>query len=175
MGNMKIGLLSGTFDPVHFGHITIASLAQDELELDNIWLMPEEKPRGKQNVTPYQHRLAMLTIVVQDSPYLEVIEVDDSEHSVETLRSLSAMSTNDYYILVGGDVADSINSWKDIDEIRKLAKIVIIGRDSQKADITLQHPASSKDIRKQLAEDKNPPYLDPRVLEYIHEHELYQN
>lgn len=175
MVNMKIGLLSGTFDPVHFGHITIASLAHDELSLDQIWLMPEEKPRGKQNVTPYHHRLAMLMIVAQDSPYLEVIEVDDEEHSVETLRSLSAMSTNDYYILVGGDVADSINSWKDIDEIRKLAKIVVIGRDSQKADITLRHPASSKDIRKQLAEDKSPPYLDPRVLEYIHEHDLYQS
>ena len=174
MGNMKIGLLSGTFDPVHFGHITVASLAQDELGLDQIWLMPEVRPRGKQNVTPYHHRLAMLIIVAQDSPYLEVIEVDDEEHSIETLRSLSAMNTNDYFILVGGDVADKIDDWNEIDEIRKLAQIIIIGRDSQKADITLKHPASSKVIRKQLAEGKNAPYLDPRVLEYIHEHGLYQ-
>ncbi len=174
MGNMKIGLLSGTFDPVHFGHITVASLALDELDLDQIWLMPEERPRGKQNVTPYEHRLAMLTIIAQDNSSLEVIEVDEEEHSIESLRSLSAMNTNDYYILVGGDVADKIRDWKDIDEIRKLAQIIIIGRDSQKADITLEHPASSKDIRKQLAEGKNAPYLDRRVLEYIHEHGLYQ-
>ena len=171
---MKIGLLSGTFDPVHFGHITVASLALDELDLDQIWLMPEERPRGKQNVTPYEHRLAMLTIIAQDNSALEVIEVDEEEHSIETLRSLSAMNTNDYFILVGGDVADDLDSWENIDEIKQLAKIVIIGRDRQKADITLKHPASSKIIRKQLAEGKNAPYLDPRVLEYIHEHGLYQ-
>jgi len=174
MDKMKIGLLSGTFDPVHFGHITVASLALDELDLDQIWLIPEERPRGKQNVTPYEHRLAMLTIIAQDNSALEVIEVDEEEHSIETLRSLSAMNTNDYFILVGGDVADKIDDWNEIDEIRKLAKIVIIGRDRQKADITLKHPASSKIIRKQLAEGKNAPYLDPRVLEYIHEHGLYQ-
>lgn len=172
---MKVGLLSGTFDPVHSGHITIAFLALDDLSLDQIWLLPEEKPRGKQDVTPYQHRVAMLKIVAQDSPNLEVIEVDDAAHSVETLREFKIETPHDFFILVGGDVADDLDTWEDIQEIKKLAKIVTIGRNDQKADITLKHPASSKVIRTQISSGKQPADIDPRVLEYIYEHRLYQN
>jgi len=172
---MKIGLLSGTFDPVHSGHVAMAYRAIDDLALEQVWLLPEEQPRNKADVTPYRHRVAMLKIVVSDSPNLQVIEVERPVHSVALLREFSIGTPHDFYILVGSDIADTIDQWEEIDEIRKLAKIITVGRGDERADIDLGHPASSAQVRKQLVDGIQPADIDPRVLDYIHEHNLYQD
>lgn len=165
---MKVGIISGTFDPVHDGHIAIAQLAINNLGLDEVWFMPERSPRSKQNVTSYDHRLKMLNLVAGSK--VKILEAEHSSHSIDTLRALK--DKNDFFILVGADV--DIRNWHKIDEIRQLASIITFGRNGRVADIQFNNPASSKNIREQIAANKKPDNLNQKVLEYIYEHKIYK-
>ncbi len=165
---MKIGILSGTFDPVHEAHIELAKTAKNNLGLDRVVFLIEKTPRHKTNVTDYVHRLNMLKLVLEPGFFIQ--ENPKDQHDIDILHLIkSQIPEAELYFLVGADVALNMPSWKDIDKIRELTKIIVFGRGELPSDLNLDHPASSKKIRDGQGDE----FIDERVLKYIYDHKLY--
>lgn len=85
----RVGVFSGTFDPVHFGHVSFALSALECAQLDRVVFLPERSPRGKVEVGDFAHRVAMLRLVVRQSDKLDVLVLDDEQFTVD--RTLPAL------------------------------------------------------------------------------------
>ncbi len=133
---MKIGVLGGTFDPVHNGHIMMAEKARDRLGLDRVLLMPAGQPMSKpgRTITAAEQRLAMLELAVEGRPGLEVsrMEIDrpGPTYTFETLTELRkcANENDELYFVLGMDSLEQIKDWRRPGEIIKRAKIITITR-----------------------------------------------
>ncbi|HSX34942.1 MAG TPA: nicotinate-nicotinamide nucleotide adenylyltransferase [Candidatus Saccharimonadales bacterium] len=124
----RIGIFSGTFDPVHTGHIAFCLAAQKAAALDRIVLLPEAHPRHKQPHTPFAHRVAMLRLAAKGMPQLEVLELADTQFSVATtLPQLQARFAHDeLYLLLGSDVVPSLAvSWPGLETLLQAMGLVI--------------------------------------------------
>ena len=140
MKNLKkrrIGLFGGTFDPPHLGHLGAALAARDQLQLDMVLFVvandPWQKTGAGLEVTIAKHRLEMTELVVSE---FEGLEVDDSEirrggptYTSVTLKEMKALFPEaELFLLVGGDVARELNTWKDSDYIQENAVMVVVDR-----------------------------------------------
>ena len=133
---LKIGILGGTFDPIHLGHLAIAQAALDRLALDHVILIPAGRPwlKSDQQVTAPEHRLAMARLAVQDSPGLEVssIEIDrpGPTYTVDTLIELrqNLGSGADLYLVLGMDSIRELPRWRDPEKLFDLCAIVAVSR-----------------------------------------------
>jgi nicotinate-nucleotide adenylyltransferase len=132
---VKIGLMGGTFDPPHIGHLILAQLAQEQLKLDKVLFIPAGDPWRKADraVTPAMHRLAMARLAIADNA---AFEVDDCEvtregatYTVDTLRLLRERRPSDELVLIlGGDALADIPRWKDPAALPELAIIAVAPR-----------------------------------------------
>lgn len=113
-----MGIYSGSFDPVHAGHIAFATEAAKVLALDTIVFMPEALPRHKPHVSPISERLSELEIALADTPFM-VLDAHCDRFTVdETLTELEATYPDtDFTFLIGSDVALNLSSWNDIDHL----------------------------------------------------------
>ena len=200
---MKIGILGGSFDPIHKGHLYMAVQAHEAAELDEVWLIPAGHSPNKEEtgMTDARHRFRMCQIAAQPFDWLSVnrLEIDSSERSY-TYRTLEKLveqyPLHQFYFIMGGDSLDYFEDWKRPERIAELCKILVIPRDAftcsslkQKVaqlqmrfpcDISLipcsRYQLSSTEIRESLYSG-TPDATDfpPGVLEYIREHELYQH
>ena len=140
MENLKkrrIGLFGGTFDPPHLGHLAAALAARDQLQLDIVLFVvandPWQKTGAGLEVTLAKYRLEMTELVVSE---FEGLEVDDSEirrggptYTSVTLKEMKALFPGaELFVLVGGDVARELNTWKDSDYIQENAVMVVVDR-----------------------------------------------
>ncbi len=140
MKNLKkrrIGLFGGTFDPPHLGHLGAALAARGQLQLDMVLFVvandPWQKTGAGLEVTLAKHRLEMTELVVSE---FEGLEVDDSEirrggptYTSVTLKEMKALFPEaELFLLVGGDVARELNTWKDSEYIQENAVIVVVDR-----------------------------------------------
>ena len=140
MENLKkrrIGLFGGTFDPPHLGHLAAALAARDQLQLDVVLFAvsytPWQKTGAGLEVTLAKYRLEMTELVVSE---FEGLEVDDSEirrggptYTSVTLKEMKALFPEaELFLLVGGDVARELNTWKDSDYIQENAVMVVVDR-----------------------------------------------
>ena len=140
MKNLKkrrIGLFGGTFDPPHLGHLAAALAALDQLQLDMVLFVvandPWQKTGAGLEVTLAKHRLEMTKLVVSE---FEGLEVDDSEirrggptYTSVTLQEMKELFPEaELFLLVGGDVARELNTWKDSDYIQENAVMVVVDR-----------------------------------------------
>ena len=140
MENLKkrrIGLFGGTFDPPHLGHLGAALAARDQLQLDMVLFVvandPWQKTGAGLEITLAKHRLEMTELVVSE---FEGLEVDDSEirrggptYTSVTLKEMKALFPEaELFLLVGGDVARELNTWKDSDYIQENAVMVVVDR-----------------------------------------------
>ena len=140
MQNLKkrrIGLFGGTFDPPHLGHLAAALAARDQLQLDIVLFVvandPWQKTGAGLEITLAKHRLEMTELVVSE---FEGLEVDDSEirrggptYTSVTLKEMKALFPEaELFLLVGGDVARELNTWKDSDYIQENAVMVVVDR-----------------------------------------------
>ncbi len=109
----KVGIFAGTFDPVHAGHLAFAATAAEEVGLSEVVFLPEATPRHKTGVTDLQHRAAMLRLAVAGNPMFSVLTLPLKQFTLGTTwPRLQAMYENDeLYLLVGGDVLQSVPSW----------------------------------------------------------------
>ncbi len=127
MREQRIGIYSGTFDPVHAGHIGFALQALKVSKLDRIYFMPERKPRYKPSVEHYAHRVAMLRRALQPYPKLAVMELEDRQFTVR--RSLHKVRQRlpecQLVLLVGSDVVFGFKDWQDINELMSRCELVI--------------------------------------------------
>ena len=189
---MRIGILGGTFDPVHIGHLIIAESAREQLLLEKVLFVPAGQPwrKADRTVTPAEHRLAMLRLACRCNEAFEVSTVDmDREgpsYTVDTLEDIvSAHASADIFFVLGEDALADLPNWKSPDRIRALARLVIAPRVSEDAsplptanDISLKSPLvsiSSSDIRRRTAMRASIRYLVPAEVErYIAEHRLYR-
>ncbi len=193
----KIGIFSGTFDPVHAGHITFALKALERSSLDQVIFIPESLPRRKEGVTHYAHRLAMLDLALKPHKSLKVLELPDKQFSVQkTLPRLKKIFSNDeLYILIGSDMVDMLLSpkaaaqWPDAQNMLISMKLIVGVRGKkiteeyrQKIDmlrpgsiaLASEKPAmSSSDIRSALMRGKNSKDVLPSINKYIKANWLY--
>jgi len=169
---MKIGLLSGTFDPVHDGHVALAEAALGAV--DEVWFLPEQTPRNKQDVTDYKHRVLMLQLAVDQHKELFVVESKQAQHSVQTLNELTLLHPeHSFTLILGADTVIQLPNWQSYSQIIDSADILSFGRNGQPADMDFNHNASSKTIRESIAAGNVVEHLPTEVLDYIHEHKLY--
>lgn len=161
----KVGVFSGTFDPVHHGHLGIARKALEEHGLERVLFVPEVKPRLKHLVTPFFHRWAMLELALQSHPGFYLWRAAEIQHDHRTLREIqSTYSDAELYLIMGGDILQSDNFWPDGTPINT-ANLIVLPRTA----------ISSADLRSELAKQQNASGLAEAVLGYIKEHGLYKS
>lgn len=123
----RIGVYSGTFDPVHSGHIAFALQAMQTANLDKVYFLPERRPRAKPHVEHYAHRVAMLTRALRPHPRFQVQEMVEQQFSIaKTLPLLLKLyKNNELVFLFGSDVIPGIASWPNAGQLLKDAEIVV--------------------------------------------------
>lgn len=127
------GIYSGTFDPVHAGHLAFADMAHDAAGLNKVIFMPEPQPRGKDNVTPVAIRISQLAQIINPSKY----DTYQAKHSRFQVTETLAELRNQYpgvrlSFLVGSDVAMTLPSWPDINELTRQHQIIVGMRSTDK-------------------------------------------
>jgi nicotinate-nucleotide adenylyltransferase len=132
----RVGILGGTFNPPHIGHLVCAHEALSQLELDEVWLMPVAVPPHKEaDADPgAAHRVAMCRLAADGDPRVSVslAEVDRGgpSYTVDTLRDLHArMPEHELTFIVGGDMAHSLPTWREPEEVLALARLAVAERE----------------------------------------------
>ncbi len=180
----RIGVYSGTFDPVHAGHIAFATAARTACGLDKIVFLPEARPRGKQHVTDISHRIALLERATSDVPYLQVTQLSSLRFTVQaTLPELRALFKDAAFtLLVGSDVALKLQHWPGADALLRDMSLAIGlragGNENYIKEIlpsatiikTGQWHMASSQVR-----SGNSHFFNPAVAAYISENALYAN
>jgi len=125
---VKLGILGGTFDPVHLGHLILAETAREELALDQVIFVPAGEPWRKQgrSITPAEHRLAMVKLAVEDIPEFEVspleVEQPGPSYTAETLETIAGENPRtELFLLLGEDTLADIPNWYQPQRIAELA------------------------------------------------------
>ena len=188
---MRIGILGGNFNPVHYAHLFIADQIQQLLALDEVQLIPENEPPhiDTKSTISAEHRIKMLQLALQDYSRLTLnlseIERGGKSYTYDTLSKLTAdHPENDYFFIIGGDMVDYLEKWYRIDELMQLVKFVAVRRDQtvltepkypvQMIDLPLLNISSSY-IRGSIKANHQPNFLLPaEVLSYIKQHGLYR-
>ena len=191
MPKYRLGVMGGTFDPIHHGHLVAASEVASVFKLDEVIFVPTGQPWQKGEVTEGEHRYLMSVIATASNPRFKVSRVDiDREgptYTVDTLRDIKAAYPDaELFFITGADAVAQILAWKDVDKIWELAHFIAVSRPGHKLVIpdvptgaieTLEIPAlaiSSTDIRRRLADTKPIWYLVPDgIVQYIAKHNLY--
>lgn len=134
MADARVGVVGGTFDPIHLGHVAMAEAAADCLELDRVLLIPANLPPHRGHApAPVEDRLAMCRLAVAGHPRLEVSDIEvrrgGRSYTVDTLRELSReLPGARLFLVLGWDAARDILSWRDPEEVIRLARLVIVPR-----------------------------------------------
>lgn len=185
----RIGILGGTFNPPHLGHLIIADQVQNQLGLDKVLFMPNNIPPHidhKETIAP-KHRLNMLRMCVRDRPQFEIedyeIQHGGISYTINTMKELiKRHPENQYYFIIGGDMVAYLPKWEKIDELVKLVQFVGVGRpgyqrQSQYPILWVDVPTigiSSTLIRAKVKSGFSIHYLVPdKVEQYINEERLY--
>lgn len=195
----RIGLMGGTFDPIHYGHLRAADEAHGAFDLSEVIFIPTGQPPHKadKNVTPAEDRYMMSVLATAECPYFTVsrIEVERTGHSytIDTLRELRAMpqySGSDFYFITGLDAVLDIMKWKNPDEIISMCKFVAVSRYGythqrmeelpeglRRAIIPLEIPLlaiSSTQLRERVSRNFSIRFLVPPAVEsYIRKKSFY--
>ena len=139
--NMKIGILGGSFNPVHNGHLELAKQALEQFALDQIWLMPNHIPAYKKwdrSVTN-EDRLHMVELAVKDHDGLRCSDLELQRggvtYTVDTLAQLHEQYPDtEWYFIMGGDSILAFDSWREPDRILSLSKLIVTTRDQIQAE-----------------------------------------
>ena len=192
-GRPRIGVMGGTFDPIHHGHLVAASEVAQSLGLDEVMFVPTGAPSYKADVTPAEHRYLMTVIATASNPTFTVSRVDIDRHkptfTIDTLRDIRSQRPDaDLYFITGADAIAQILSWKDVDELWRLAHFVAVSRPGHVLSVSglpeqdvslLEVPAlaiSSTDCRDRVRRGFPVWYLVPDgVVQYISKHHLYRS
>jgi nicotinate-nucleotide adenylyltransferase len=186
----RVGVLGGTFDPVHVGHVVAAAEARSSLRLDRVLLVVAGDPWQKRDtvVAPAADRLALVELAVAGIEGVEAsgieVERDGASVTADTLEAL-ASPTRELFLLLGADAVANMPTWKRLEETRDLATLVVIERAGEHADppgrgwrvehLPIPHlEVSSTDIRDRLAQGRPIDGLVPAsVVHAIRERGLY--
>lgn len=188
----KIGIIGGTFNPPHLGHLIIAEQVKDQLDLDRILFMPTaEPPHSSTEKTTISSdiRVEMLDLAIQKNPdfNLELYEVEQGgiNYSYETMKALLELYPGvDFYFIIGGDMVADLPTWYRINDLVKMVQFVGVKRlgydlDTDYPLITVDIPTiniSSSVIRYKVSKNCSIKYLVPKDVEkYIELEGLYKD
>ena len=189
----RVGVMGGTFDPIHHGHLVAASEVAAGFGLDEVIFVPTGQPTFKldQRVTPAEHRYLMTVIATASNPRFTVSRVDIERpgvtYTIDTLRDLKRERPDDeLFFITGADAVAEILKWKDVSQLWELAHFVAVNRPGHDLDLsgipdgvvtTLEVPAiaiSSSDCRVRARAGQPIWYLVPDgVVQYITKYGLY--
>ena len=138
----RVGILGGTFDPPHLGHLLIAETARVALQLESVLFLPAGEPwlKSDRRVTPAAHRLRMTQLAVADNPDFCVCDCEirrsGATYTVDTLRELRNYYPDaaEFYFIVGSDVLAQFHRWKEPEAILTLCRLAVIERPGVPAD-----------------------------------------
>ena len=189
----RIGVMGGTFDPIHHGHLVAASEVAQSFDLDEVVFVPTGLPWQKVKVTEGEHRYLMTVIATASNPRFTVsrvdIDRDGPTYTIDTLRDLkTARPDAELFFITGADAITQILGWRNHDELWSLAHFVAVSRPGHvlsteglpSEDVSqLEVPAlaiSSTDCRTRVREGNPVWYLVPDgVVQYIAKHHLYRS
>ena len=197
---MRIGVLGGTFNPPHLGHLVCAQEAYIQLELERVILIPARQPPHKpvEEEPGAEHRLELCRLAVEDDPRFEVSELelnrDGPSYTVDTLSLLhSSAPDTDLYLILGGDIAAGLPDWHEPERVLSLATVAVAKRRGTPREVVEQSlgrlpggertrffrmpriGVSSTFIRERVRARQSIRYLVPgRVAGYIAEQGLYR-
>lgn len=132
----RVGVLGGTFDPPHLGHLIVADQVLSALSLDEVMLVPANRPWQKVDrraITSAEHRLAMTRAAVGDARGLSVsaieLEIGGPSYTTVTLDALTERHPDtEWLVIVGADAAAGLDTWHDTERLREQATIVVVNR-----------------------------------------------
>ncbi len=185
-----VGLFGGSFDPVHHGHLIVAQVAAEALGLNSVRFVPARQQPFKhgRHAAPAEDRAAMLSLALAGVPGFEVerAELDrpGPSYTVDTLRALQAREAGlELTLLLGADAAVDLPAWRSVEEIPRLARIVVFARPgtavpaSKLIHRVIEVPAidiSATEVRRRAREGRSLRFWVPEpVAEYVTRHRLY--
>ncbi len=197
----RLGVLGGTFDPPHMGHLILAESACDALGLEQVLFVPAADPPHKHNlaITQIEHRLAMLASAIADNPRFALSNIDVTRpgphYTADMLRLLSQQYANaELFFILGGDALRDMITWHEPAEIVKWARLAAMGRPGATLDLAAMYEKlpdladrlvfvdapdigiSATLLRERLRAGHSIRYLVPESVErYITEHGLYRD
>lgn len=187
---MRIGIFGGTFDPIHLGHLAAARAAMDCAHLDRVLFMPAAVPPHRPaTAAGAEDRLEMTRLAIEGERGFEVSDLevrrDGVSYTVDTLRELRRLHPDDeLFLILGWDAAKLFRKWRDPDEVRRLASLVIVTRPGSGAptgtsDIVCERPTpdvSASGLRRRLAHGQPvTDMLPPAVADYVARRGLYMD
>ena len=200
---MRLGLLGGTFDPVHYGHLLLAECCREQVRLDAVWFLPTAVPPHKRSrqLTPSERRVEMLELAIAGNPAFSVCRYETDRGGVNfTADTLGHFRREDpdreLFFLLGADMLHDLPTWRQPARICELATPVVVRRPGSpepsfdglasatspgQVERIRRHQVdmpelgvSSTEIRRRMANGESIRYLTPRAVEeYIKTHELY--
>ena len=185
---MRIGLMGGSFDPVHYGHLRAADWSLEAFRLDEVRLVPAgQSPFKGPCAASAVDRLAMLALAVSDHDSIRVedceLRRDPPSYTVDTLRALAQREPEAAFTLIlGSDAAAGLDSWRQVEEVRRLVEIEILVRPgevdaeiSARAHVFEGLAVSATSLRNAVRAGRSIRYLTPEsVRHYIEEKGLYK-
>ena len=198
---MRIGIYSGTFDPIHEGHVLFAQVSAEQFGLDKILLIPEAEPRQKTDITAIDHRMRMSELATVSNPSdIQVVGFEDlPQHTIHGVisRVYNTYPEDEYFLLMGSDVFRNIGKWGSREDedgsvndiagsvgfivgINSLSELAELEEIARQLSLTAQFvepplmPMSSSKIRKKLATSQLAHGLHDDVARYIDFEKLYR-
>ena len=199
---MKIGVLGGTFDPVHCGHLEVAEQVRIELSLAEVLFVPAGQPQLKESnyISPAEYRLQMLRLAITGQPHLRLstLEIDrvGPSYTVDTIAQLQRQygADDELFFILGWDNLAQLHRWREPERLIEMCRLVAVNRPgSSRPDLTsleshipgisqrvvmMDRPEvdiSATEIRDQVARGLSVSHLIPKAVEeYIRQHRLYR-
>jgi nicotinate (nicotinamide) nucleotide adenylyltransferase len=196
MSKQRIGVFSGTFDPVHRGHVESCVVALGALTLDTVLILIEKEPRRKAGVAELRDRANMLELATMDFPSLQLVDLETKNITTkDTLNYLhQRFPGSEYWYIVGSDMLGHMTEWPGHEQIFEAMHLCVVLRDNDELPTVKQHvtnlkdkhpdtqfvilpsvwsPVSSSKVKESLRNGVITTGVDPAVQEYIHKHQLY--
>lgn len=198
----RVGIMGGTFNPIHTGHLILAEAAYEAYDLDEVLFVPSGHSymKDQSEILDAKTRVHMTGLAIEDNPHfaLSTIEIDrdGNSYSYETLETLRKQNPNtEYFFIVGADTLFALETWKHPEILLPSCTILVAVRNGVSTEKmqkqaayleqkfggcikllpTLNIEISSTDIRKRLSEGRDVKYLvQDSVLQFIHKNDLYK-
>lgn len=188
---MKIGVLGGTFNPVHLGHLILAEEVRQKIGLDKVVFVPANLPPHKadEEIISAGHRMKMLSLAVKGNPYFCVSDIEikrgSRSYTIDTIKEFNRIySCDELYFIIGSDLFKYLNEWRDLKEIIALVKFIVATRPAYALDNLPDYMTkidiravdiSAFEVRQCIKQNHSFRYLVPdSVRQYIIKKGLYR-
>ena len=188
---MKIGILGGTFNPIHIGHLILVEEAREKLSLDKVIFVPAYLPPHKENgdIISAAKRMNMVRLAIRTNPFFSVSDIEikrkGKSYTIDTLKEFKKVYPKDeLYFITGSDLLKYLDDWKDLKQVIKVVSFIVATRPGyplEKIPSYIKTVAiravdiSAFEIRKAIKKKRSFRYLVPEaVYSYITKNRLYR-